>query len=189
MMESYAAPHGATAHAAMPRADQARRPAATPSMLNALAEAISSESRLLDELRGIMQRQRSAVAEDDIDRVDDSVYATHRVLLTLGEARRRRRSLNRLISDNDELAIRELEALLGGTLPEGLQTARESLRTSAEALAREVETNRRVLRQAMHSGEAYVRSLLGVESSSSAGYAATPTPETRAGGLLVDRRG
>jgi hypothetical protein len=157
-------------------------------MLNALAEAITSESRLLDELAGIMQRQRAAVAEDDIDRVDDSVYATHRVLLTLGEARRRRRSLNRLISDNDELAIRQLEELLGGVLPESLQQAREALRVSAELLATEVETNRRVLRQAMTAGDAYVRTLLGVEAGA-AGYRQTPAPEPRAGGLLVDRRG
>lgn len=187
MMESYASPPGTAGYAA-PRADTARRPVATPSMLNALAEAISSESRLLDELTGIMQRQRAAVAQDDIDRVDDSVYATHRVLLTLGEARRRRRSLNRLICDNDELAIRQLEELLGGTLPAALQTARESLRTSAEALAQEVETNRRVLRQAMTAGDAYVRSLLGVEAPPAA-YGNAPAPEPRAGGLLVDRRG
>lgn len=188
MMESYAVPPHATGYVPSGRPDGTRRPVATPSMLNALAEAIASESRLLDELAGIMQRQRAAVAEDDIDRVDDSVYATHRVLLTLGEARRRRRSLNRLISDNDELAIRQLEELLGGVLPDSLQQAREALRTSAESLAREVETNRRVLRQAMTAGDAYVRTLLGVETSAPA-YGHQPAPEPRAGGLLVDRRG
>ncbi len=170
-------------------ADGARRPVATPSMLYALADAITSETRLLDELAQIMQRQRAAVARDDIEQVDDSVYATHRVLLTLGEARRRRRSLNRLISDNDELAIRELEVLLGGTLPASLQQARVALRASAETLAHEVDTNRRVLRQAMTAGDAYVRTLLGAEAPAASAYGRVHAPEPRAGGLLVDRRG
>lgn len=188
MTEPMPAP-AADSHALPLRPEGARRPVATPSMLNALADAITTETRLLDELAQIMQRQRAAVAQDDIDQVDDSVYATHRVLLTLGEARRRRRSLNRLISDNDELAIRELEALLGGALPAALQQARVALRTSAETLTREVDTNRRVLRQAITAGDAYVRTLLGVEAPVASAYGRAPAPEPRAGGLLVDRRG
>jgi hypothetical protein len=185
MMESWAAPRG---HVSALRTEPARRTVATPSMLAALAEAIASESRLLNELAAVMQQQRAAVADDDIDRVDDSVYATHRILLTLGEARRRRRSINKLICDDDELAIRQLEELLGGALPDALQQARVSLRTSAESLAAEVETNRRVLRQAMASGDAYVRSLLGSDTATPV-YPGRPVAEGRSGGMLVDRRG
>jgi hypothetical protein len=185
MMESWAAPRSGTATA---RTDSGRRPVATPSMLAALAEAIASESRLLDELAAVMQQQRAAVADDDMDRVDDSVYATHRILLTLGEARRRRRSINKLICDDDELAVRQLEELLGGVLPDALQQARVALRRSAETLAGEVETNRRVLRQAMSSGDAYVRSLLGQDLATPA-YPTRAVSEARPGGLLVDRRG
>lgn len=162
-----------------------RPPAATPGVLAALADTLASESRLLDELVGIMQRQRSAVAEDDLTRVDDSVHATHRVLLTLGEARQRRRALNRLICEDDDLAIRQLEELLGGVLPEGLQAARAALRRSAETLAAEVETNRRVLRQALASGDAYVRSLVGAVTDQRPG---TP-PARHPGGRLINRVG
>lgn len=174
-----------------PRPDEPLRPVATPAMLTALADAIASEGRLLDELTEVMRRQRAAVASDDLDRVDESVYSTHRILLTLGEARRRRRSINRLIADNDDLAVRQLEELLGGSLPEPLQTARERLRVAAEVLAQEVETNRKVLRQAMAAGDAYVRSMLGVTEQVGGQYPTAPAPTTPppAGGLLIDRRG
>ncbi len=181
MMQSQTAPAVDARPGAAPVA-----PAATPAMLAALADAIASESRLLDDLVGIMQRQRSAVSTDDLESVDDSVYATHRVLVTLGEARRRRRSLNRLISDNDELALRELEAMLGGGLPEPLQKARESLRSAAETLAKEVEINRRVLRQALAAGDRYVRTLVGADVA--VPYPTPTVADRPAGGVLIDRR-
>ncbi|HEX7241884.1 MAG TPA: hypothetical protein VF263_16500, partial [Longimicrobiaceae bacterium] len=77
--------------------------------LDALVDALASERRLLDELVAIMRRQRSAVGVDDLEGVDDSVFATHRVLLTLNEARRRRRSLYTLLGDPEELRFPELE--------------------------------------------------------------------------------
>ena len=56
----------------------------------ALAETLRAEARLLEDLVSIMTRQRDAVSHDDIDSLDDTVFSTHRVLVTLGEARRRR---------------------------------------------------------------------------------------------------
>jgi hypothetical protein len=155
-------------------------------MLSALADAISSESRLLDDLARIMQQQRSAVSTDDLQSVDDSVYATHRVLVTLNEARRRRRSLNKLIADNDDLALRQLEEMLGGGLPEPLATARETLRCAAETLAREVDLNRRVLRKALAAGDQYVRTLVGGDIA--VPYPAGQVADRPAGGVLIDRR-
>jgi hypothetical protein len=163
-----------------------RRSSATPQVLEALADAISSESRLLADLVSIMQRQRSAVSADDLESVDDSIYATHRVLVTLGEARRRRRSLNQLICDNDDLALRQLEEMLGGGLPEPLQKAREILRTSAETLAREVELNRRILRKALAAGDQFVRTL--VSGDTAVPYPVVAGADRPAGGVLVDRR-
>ncbi|HEU4629165.1 MAG TPA: hypothetical protein VFS08_05445, partial [Gemmatimonadaceae bacterium] len=63
--------------------------ASAASSLAALVDAHHSERKLIEDLASIMRRQRSAVAEDDLQGVDDSVFATHRVLVTLGEARRR----------------------------------------------------------------------------------------------------
>ena len=61
------------------------------SPIDSMTDALTTERRLLDELISVMRRQRSAVGDDDLQRVDDSVFATHRVLVTLNEARRRRR--------------------------------------------------------------------------------------------------
>ena len=51
----------------------------------------------------------SAVGDDDLQRVDDSVFATHRVLVTLNEARRRRRTLNTLIGQREDIGIHSLD--------------------------------------------------------------------------------
>jgi hypothetical protein len=159
----------------------------TATTVETLVSAHHAERRLITELTGIMQRQRNAVATDDLQGVDDSVFAIHRVIVTLGEARRRRQALNRLLGGSDDLEARELADLLGGgVLPPALQEAREMLRASAALLAHEVELNRRVLREALTANDAYVRTM----------YGGPPAPETispsaapsRAGGLLLDRR-
>jgi hypothetical protein len=65
----------------------ASRPPLSP--IDALTDALISERRLLEELITVMRRQRSAVGDDDLQSVDDSVFASHRVLVTLNEARQR----------------------------------------------------------------------------------------------------
>ena len=57
------------------------------SPVDSLTDALKTERRLIDELISVMKRQRSAVGDDDLQAVDDSVFATHRVLVTLSEAR------------------------------------------------------------------------------------------------------
>ena len=83
------------------------------SPIDSLTDALATERRLLDELIGVMRRQRAAVGDDDLQSVDDSVFATHRVLVTLNEARRRRRSLNTLIGQREDLGIHALDDALG----------------------------------------------------------------------------
>jgi hypothetical protein len=157
--------------------------------LAALVDAHHSERRLLDDLVGIMRRQRSAVAGDDLQGVDDSVFATHRVLVTLGEARRRRRTLNTMLAGSDEVDLRTLADVFGGHVPIALQEAREALRTAAAALAKEVDVNRRVLREALASGDDYMRRLCGAAELPRPEYAASGAPAAPAsGGLLLDRR-
>lgn len=119
----------------------------------ALADALRSEYRLLDELIAVLQRQRSAVVEEDLQTVEESVYSTHRVLNTLNEARRRRRSLNRLLGESDDLSTRELDHALGTRMTDELRAARDQLEAIARVLSREVEVNRRVLRDALSSGQ------------------------------------
>ncbi len=126
-------------------------PSASPSgpSLDALLDAIDSERRLIDELAAVMRRQRAAVAADDLQSVDDSVFATHRILLTLNEARRRRHALNRLFGDPGDGEARTLEELLGDRMTDELRQARANLQIAAVSLSAEVETNRQVLRQAL----------------------------------------
>ena len=158
--------------------------------LAALVDAHQSERRLLDELIGTMRRQRSAVATDDLQGVDDSVFATHRILVTLGEARRRRRSLNTILGGSDELDTNTLLDVCGGSIPKPLEEARDALRSAAATLAGEVDVNRRVLREALASGDEYMRRLVGAPDGARSDYtpSAAPQFDGRGGGLLLDRR-
>lgn len=151
-------------------------PGALDTLLGALLDALRSERRLLDDLASTMRRQRAAVGGDDLQAVDDSVFATHRILATLGQARVRRRQLNRLLCGAEELPARDLDAVLGDRMTEPLRSARDELQASAGALSHEVEVNRRVLRDALASGDAHARALT---------HAGAATGMT--GGAVLDR--
>ena len=135
------------------------------SPIDSLTDALITERRLLDELIAIMRRQRAAVGEDDLQSVDDSVFATHRVLVTLNEARRRRRTLNTLIGQREDIGIHALDMALGARMTPALREARDELHSAARALSHEVSLNRRILREALAHGDAYARTLAGAEKS------------------------
>ncbi|MCC6243477.1 MAG: flagellar export chaperone FlgN [Gemmatimonadaceae bacterium] len=161
----------------------------TGSLLEALHDALISERRLLDELIAQMRRQRTAVSSDDIDGVDDSTFATHRILATLGQARQRRRQLNLLLSGNEDCTLRDLEELLGDQIDNRLRDARLRLQQAADVLTREVGMNRKLLREALASNDQHVRTLAGGPATTST-YAmekAAPVPTDAPRGLLVNR--
>src|SRR5262245_66132980 len=116
------------------------------SPIDSLTDALISERRLIEELIAVMRRQRDAVSEDDLQSVDDSVFATHRVLVTLNEARRQRRTLNTLIGQREDIGIHALDDALGPRMTPALRDARDELHTAAKALSSEVALNRRILR-------------------------------------------
>lgn len=151
-----------------------------------LVDVLRSEKRLLEELVSVMQRQRAAVAADDLQALDDSVFATYRVLATLGEARRRRRSVNRLMGRDEDFDMNELEAELGADATPALLAARDALRETATALATEVSRNKAVLEQAMARGKDYVGALVsaGVPAPAGYGHAGAPAAAARS---LIDR--
>jgi hypothetical protein len=130
-----------------------------PALLDALLDALRSERKLVADLATTMRRQRAAVAADDLGTVDDTVFAIHRLLATLGQARLRRRQVNRLVGGGDDIPLRELEAVVGPQMTDAMRTARDELAASATALQQEVDVNRRVLREAIATGEAHVRVL------------------------------
>jgi hypothetical protein len=158
-------------------------------LLEALQDALISERRLLDELISQMRRQRAAVSADDIQGVDDSTFATHRVLATLGQARQRRRQLNVLLAGREDCTLRDLEELLGDQIDNRLRDARMRLQQAADVLAREVGMNRKLLREALSSNDQYVRTLVGGPATSST-YAlegAAPANAAAPRGVLVNR--
>lgn len=160
----------------------------SPAVLDALTNAVASEVRLLEDLIGIMRRQRKAVSGDDLQGIDDSVYATHRVLVTLGEARRRRRSLNQLVGGSEDLPLKTIHEVLGDRMTEELALAREGLHAAALTLSHEVEINRQVLREALAAGTEYARALYG-GSEPKLLYGAEPARGTSDGhgGVLLNR--
>ncbi len=168
--------------AGMPPVVRTLRPtpiAHTQGSATALVSALRDEARLLDSLATIMRAQRDAVGTDDIDAVDQSVFATHRVLVNLNEARRRRRQLNNLLGESDDLSVPALEAFFGGEPPAEVRAAADHLADAGRSLQREVEINRRVLRQAIERGDRHVRTLAGQSTNDNM---------PRTGGSLLDRR-
>jgi flagellar biosynthesis/type III secretory pathway chaperone len=136
-------------------------PMFAPAVLEALYDALVTERRLLDDLVAQMRRQRSAVGADDIDSVDESVFATHRILATLGQARQRRRQLNELLGGTADMTLRDLEARLGPLADDRLREARVRLQGAADTLSREVGMNRKLLREALAQNSSQVRALSG----------------------------
>ena len=117
--------------------------------IEALGDALATETRLLGELIAILRRQRAAVAADDFATVDDSVFATQRVLHTLGEARRRRQALYRALGVPDDAGPRALAVALGPAMTPALRDALETLVAAARTLAAEVALNRSAIRAAL----------------------------------------
>ncbi|MBC7842562.1 MAG: flagellar export chaperone FlgN [Gemmatimonadaceae bacterium] len=129
--------------------------------VDVLSDVMGTERRLLEELVNVMQKQRAAVASDDLQALDDSVFATYRVLATLGEARRRRKSVNRLLGEAEDMNVNDLEEILGDRATPDVIAARNALQDAAVSLSREVDTNKQVLRSAMDNGNDYVQKLFG----------------------------
>jgi hypothetical protein len=163
-------------------------PTQLASTIGSLVDALGSEYRLIEELIVIMRRQREAVGRDDLQGVDDSVYAIQRVLFTLGEARKRRRTLNKKLGTAEDLALRDLEAVLGPMLSPELVRAREALQHAARTLSQEVAVNRRVLREALAAGDDYVRMLYGAPERATAYPEPAAAAAPAASGYLINRR-
>lgn len=164
-------------------------PSPAAGVLDSLAAAITAEVRLLEDLVAIMRSQRAAVADDDLQGVDDSVFAIHRVLVTMGEARRHRRALHQLLGTSDDLAPRELEEVLGTHMTDELRTVRDALRATAHVLSQEVQLNRQVLREALSAGSDLVRALYGVaEAPGTYGVQVRGAEAETPGGVLINRR-
>jgi FlgN protein len=140
--------------------------------IEVLSDVLGTERRLLEELMTVMQQQRAAVAADDLQALDDSVFATYRVLATLGEARRRRKTVNRLLGGDEDMNVNDLEEILGDRATPTVIDARNALQDAAVSLSHEVDVNKQVLRTALDNGNDYVQKLFGASQAPAATYLA-----------------
>ncbi|HLV26689.1 MAG TPA: hypothetical protein VKZ41_10265 [Gemmatimonadales bacterium] len=164
---------------------QRRSGGIAPHALTALVELYRCEARLLDDLTGVLHRQQVALESDDLDAVDDTVFALHRVLGTLAEARRRRNEVHAMIAGVEQLDSEAIDKLLGGDPPHELVEARSVLRSSARELAGQVSRSRARLEGAVANGAALIRSVYGEKAQEApAGWTQSESPH---GGMLLNR--
>ncbi|HLU24502.1 MAG TPA: flagellar export chaperone FlgN [Longimicrobiales bacterium] len=163
MMTSHSAwsePVGAATVSTRPGGTLAVRPPTVSA--DALADALRTEARLLGELSQVLRDQREGIAAEDMESVNDSIHAVHRLLLTLGEARLRRRTLVQVLTGREDVPLSELVEALGDAATDAVTAARDEVRAVAAELVRDLSLNRRILDRAIQAGEAHVRVLSGM---------------------------
>lgn len=165
------------------------RPASGAVRWSELEDALDTERRLLGELQRVLLRQREGLSANDTEVLDDSVYSAQRVLLTLQQARLRRRTLVRILSGVDDLKPSELEDALDG-VPATVLASRDRLVEAAQALQRDLRVNRRAIQGAVAVGDRLIRALAGASEKAPL-YTAPQAPDGRSGGspgALLDRQ-
>lgn len=151
-----------------------------PERTGELVDAFETEARQLDTLIVALRRQREGVAQDDVGSIQDSVYAIHRVLLTLEEARKRRRTLLEVVSGQGSSGSGRGESAR-------VKASKERLISIARGLETELTLSRRVLESALESTDAELQTLLS-GLGDSATYASEAEPAMAEPGRLVDRQ-
>jgi len=139
-------------------------PAQIRSARERLGHSLEVEGELLGELIGVLRGQRQGVAEDDLEAVDRSIHASHRLLMTLGTARKHRRDLIRVLTGDPEHPLATLPERLEPPDPH-LRSQVQALRTRARIVSAELELNRTILNEALESGGEELRALLGGEGN------------------------
>lgn len=130
-----------------------------------LADAIKVECRLLRELRDVLKRQGKGIVHDDLEAIDETIVAAHRVMHTLGEARRRRRALLGFLAPTEDTRLDELDAALGPHMTSRLVSARARLHYEAQRVAREIEINCQLLSAALDREDRFIRGLCAAIST------------------------
>ncbi len=129
--------------------------------LDSLLRALDTERRLIEDLTRVMTAQRSSIAADDLEAIDESVFSAQRVLRTIQEAREQRRTLFQLLGLNANTSLRELDEVLGAGLSSELRTSRDRLLDAAQSLSRELTSNRQVIDGALSVGDQLLRVFTG----------------------------
>jgi flagellar biosynthesis/type III secretory pathway chaperone len=146
-----------------------------------LARALSSELALLEELKERLVDQRSALAADDTNRLEQVVQQISRTLLTLREARRQRTLLVEMVLGRADASLAEAAAAATGADGRRLTDLCGRIHAAAVAANRELLINQTAIRRAIESGERFLQYLL-----STPGQAASGEPPVS--GLLLNQR-
>ncbi|NOT09144.1 MAG: hypothetical protein HOP28_13170 [Gemmatimonadales bacterium] len=153
-----------------------------------LLAAIAFEGRVLGDLCDLLAKQRAGVAADDAGAVEAATHAVSRVLFTLSEARRRRVALVEALTGVVDGRLALVESILGSNPV--LKSARRELQARAERVIRDLAVTQTVLRRAVLSGEAYLRSMLAATAGPSTAYGpAGAPPDVVGSGILFNRTG
>src|SRR5690606_15612244 len=158
--------------------------AATPA---GLADALDTAARLLNSLVQVLHRQRDAIAAADVERIDECVHAAHRVLLTLSEAQRHRRTLLGTLAGTEDVPLRSLGHALGASATAEVVAARDRLLDAAAVAGREVAVNRQIVDAAVAAGDAQLRLLGGAGARRLAYDARAHEVDGKGSGTLINR--
>jgi len=159
---------------------QDRAAVTIPEWTAELEDAFDAEARQLDTLVEVLRSQREGVANHELGPIQDSVYAIHRVLLTLDEARKRRRTLLDVLDDHET-------DVANGAAPDRVRHSKERLIAAAQTLEMELSLSRQVLESALSSTDEELRTVLdGIEESAT--YATETGATDPRAGRLVDRQ-
>lgn len=153
-----------------------------------LVRALQDEVVILEELRAVLARQRQGVAANDHQIIEASIREMGRALFTLEEARRGRQTLVALLGGEDAGSLTDLESWFAGRIPQELLDARDVVRSTAAAAARDLAVNQHVLDRALQAGDAFLQRLFTNAGEPEAGYAKRPErDEPRRQAVLVNR--
>lgn len=158
--------------------------------VESLADAFRREAKLLLDLQDVLQRQRNAVAKDDLPVVDETVYSAQRIFRTLAEARRQRRAILEILGLDREASVDALEELLGSRMTVDLGLARSELQEAARRVSRELSVNRKILQGAIATGEDLIQGLRGASAKGAGVYgpgSGTGAPKGD-GGFIINRQ-
>lgn len=128
--------------------------------LSVLLDALNSEAEEILKLTSSLEDQRKAIEQDKIDKVDESVFAIHRILLTLNEAKKHRMEVVALMGVDPEGGLSMLERLPQYESSQELFNSVTSLRASAKTLSKLVRINRSILREALAQNERHAAEIL-----------------------------
>ena len=152
-----------------------------------LSDALDTERRLLAELVRVLLEQRNGISTNDTEVLDDSVYSAQRVLLTLRQARLRRRSLLHILTGHDEPKLTELEDAFP-EVPSFIVQARDRLSAAAAEVQRQLGINRNAMQGAIGTGDRLIRALAGARQESPLYHRNAESASGSQSGALLDRQ-